>query len=163
MVSEERVALPPISMDILYGKGQDIRGVKTGVLAAGLWKNSWDVDSFDRSYYQLGEEGKLEESHVYRFDEMSNRIQFSAALILKQFQDSGFVRTTSLLNRDSSLTARWYEGFNRDVATDIRVLRTGWVERSLFFQQIAGQQQWGKWSLDALCILSGKSRRARSS
>ena len=155
---EERVALPPVGIDILYGKGWNIRGVKTGVLAAGLWKNSWDVDSYDRSYYLLGEEGRLEESHVYRFDEMTNQIQFSAALILEAIWDGGFVRTTSLLNRDSSLRARWYEGFNRDVATEIRVLRTGWVERSLFFQQLAGQQEFGKWTLDVRYAFSQANR-----
>ena len=156
---EERMALPPIGLDIFAGRGWDVGGVSLGVLAAGLWKNDWDLDSFDRSYYLLGEEGALEESHVYNFEEMSNNIRLSGALITEASWDGGSVSSTTLLNRSSDLRTRWYEGFNRDVATDIKVLRTGWTERMLFFQQFRGLHSWNKWNLDWRYAYSQASRQ----
>lgn len=146
---EEKMALPPMGIDVLGGRGWKKGGIEYGFLAAGLWKNDWDVDSFDRNYYLLGEDSQLEQSHVYHFDDMSNNIRLSGAVISSVLWGSGSVQTTTLFNRSSSLRARWYEGFNRDVATDIRVMRTGWTERTLFFQQLKGEQSYDDWKLSA--------------
>ena len=144
---QERMALPPIGLDFLLGKGWKKGTLEYGFLAAGLWKNDWDLDSFDRNYYLLGEESRLEKSHAYRFDDMSNNIRLSGALISQLRWNDISLQSTTMFNRSSNLRARWYEGFNRDVATDIRVMRTGWTERTLWFQQFKGERTWNNWTL----------------
>ena len=137
-------ALPDTNFTIAWGRVWSHRGVKFGAFAAGLWKNSWEQNEFDRKYFIVGQEGSLEQSHQYHFSELKNGIRLSGALTLTAEWDGNEITTVTLLNRSSDLSTRTYSGLNRDVDAEIEVTRTGWKERQLFFEQIRGKHAIGE-------------------
>lgn len=137
-------ALPPMGVNISWGDRFSFENGTLGVLSGALWNNGWDYENFNRNYFLVGQNSTLEKSHTYNFDQLSHDIRLSGVLITQFEHDRGDeLYAATLLNRSSSATTRTYEGYNRDVATDIRVTRIGWQERALFFQQLRGEHPLG--------------------
>lgn len=137
--------LPPnFGLSISAGTGFEIAGRPVGVLAGISYKNGWDRNVFDRSYYIVGEEGTLEKSHTYTFDEVENSVGLGGIFGLGfEPADGHEIKSTTLLVRSTDHGGRVYEGFNRDVASDIRISRLRWVERMLFMEQLLGTHPLG--------------------
>ena len=137
-------ALPPIGVNLSWGDRFILNNGTLGVLSGVLWNNSWDYENFDRNYFLVGENSSLEKSHTYNFDQLSHDIRVSGVLITQLEHNRGDeLYSATLINRSSTASTRTYDGYNRDVATDIRVTRVGWQERSLFFQQLRGNHPLG--------------------
>ena len=144
---------------VILGNGWELGEVRFGALTAGIWDNSWSLNQFKRNYFLLGENNNLEPSHQYRFDELENKTRMSGAFIGTLELWNQEIHYVALLNRLSSLTSRTYEGYNRDVGTDIRVTRVGWKEQSLLYQQWRGVHALGSmWELEWRYALSVAAR-----
>ncbi|MEC7987456.1 MAG: TonB-dependent receptor [Myxococcota bacterium] len=149
---------PDFGVNFSWGRGWRKGDVQYGLMASGLWKNSWNINEFDRKYFIVGSENELELSHVYRFNSLQNGVRLSGALAGVLEWGNTKIQTTTLLNRSSDFTTRIYEGLNRDVGADIRVTRVGWKERQLFFHQFRGEHLMGAFQLDWRYALSNASR-----
>ena len=133
-----------MGVNISWGDRFSFENGTLGVLSGALWNNGWDYENFNRNYFLVGQNSTLEKSHTYNFDELSHDIRLSGVLITQFEHDRGDeLYSATLLNRSSSATTRTYEGYNRDVATDIRVTRIVRQERALFFQQLRGEHPLG--------------------
>ena len=119
----QQTVSPNWGVTIGGGNGWDIGKNRFGVLSAVLLKNGWDLNEYDKNYYLIGQGSQLEKSHTYRFEELSHESRLSGALMTTFEGEFHTIKTATLLNRHSSLDTRTYAGYNRDVATDIKVTR----------------------------------------
>ena len=161
----EGTALPKIGVSMVTGKSWERGESRFGALASGLWGQDWDASEYVKNYYLVGLGDEMELAHAYDFTELERDIRLAGALSLGfAYGDAHDISSTTLINRSSTATSRIYQGFNRDVATDIRVTRIRWVERMLFYNQLRGSHEFeglGGLTLDwrgGLC--AGQSPRA---
>ena len=142
---------------------------RAGWLAAAGYTSDWDGGPRDVRIYTVGSGGRMEPAHQYRFDDLEMRVTLSG--ILSGGLDVGDdhkLRLTSLLNRVTTDEARLYEGYNRDVTTDIRVSRLQWVEQMLSTNQLRGDHRLGdavdlawRYTLSAATRIEPDRRQAR--
>ncbi len=142
---------------------------RAGWLAAAGYSSDWDGGPRDVRIYTVGSGGRMEPAHQYRFDDLEMRVTLSGiASGGLDFGDDHKLRLTSLLNRVTTDEARLYEGYNRDVTTDIRVSRLQWVEQMLSTNQLRGDHRlapdlelgW-RYTLSAATRLEPDRRQAR--
>ncbi len=141
----ERGVVPPnFGVSGTVGDAVTLAGRKAGYLLSLTYDNDWAQRSSEATIFTVGTGGKLEPAHRYRFDELTHTYTLagalSAALELAPGHD---LRLTTLVDRISDDSPRIYEGFNRDVATDIRVTRLQWIERMLVSSQLSGRHRLG--------------------
>ncbi|MAW51855.1 MAG: hypothetical protein CME01_03425 [Geminicoccus sp.] len=138
----EGTALPKIGVSMVTGKSWERGESRFGALASGLWGQDWDASEYVKNYYLVGLGDEMELAHAYDFTELERDIRLAGALSLGfAYGDAHDISSTTLINRSSTATSRIYQGFNRDVATDIRVSRIRWVERMLFYNQLRGSHE----------------------
>jgi hypothetical protein len=154
---DERTLPPGFGLNAAIGNGFEQDGVEGGVLGAFTFGNDWQRLSFDRTYYVPADEG-LRPQHRYRFDQATNEVSFGGFLAGGLDFGKTSIRYTGMLSRSTDDTARIYEGYNDDVGEDIRITRTRWVERQLFWNQVKGHHALGKVDLDWHGIYAGASR-----
>lgn len=116
---------------------------RLGVFGSLGYGSAWSLGDELERYFTVGQNGTLELSHVYHFDELDHRVTLSALLVTGLDDPHHTVRLTSLMNRISSDDARIYEGNNRDVGAPIRVTRLQWVEQMLLTNQLRGTHHLG--------------------
>ncbi len=153
----QRTLPPGFGLSAAIGNGFDQDAVKGGVLGAFTFGNDWQRVSFDRTYYTPTDEG-LRPQHRYRFDQATNEVSFGGFLTGGLDFGKTKIRYTGMLSRSTDDTARIYEGYNDDVGQDIRITRTRWVERQLFWNQVKGEHDLGKVELEWHGIYAGASR-----
>ncbi|MBN2804025.1 MAG: TonB-dependent receptor [Deltaproteobacteria bacterium] len=130
---------PGFGASVSIGNTFKLRKIKLGVLASGMYDNDWESLEQEYTVYNMGANG-MEPFHSYSFENTTNTVKTAAFLALGlEFSKNHKIRSTTMINRISDNMTRWYEGHNRDVDTDIRVLRIRWVERQLFSQQLLGE------------------------
>lgn len=134
-----RTIPPDFGFSLTVGDSYEVGQTPFGFLTAISFDNGWDQSKIRRNYFLVGEDGNLEASHRYEFEGLENNVQLGAMLdfstTLARHHD---LKTTTLLIRTTDDEARVYQGFNRDVGSDIRVTRLRWVERMLIVQQLSG-------------------------
>ena len=82
--------------------------------------------------------------HYYDFKTLSNGVQLGTLFGFGASPAEGHkIESQTLVLRSTDNEARIYEGFNRDVDSDIRVTRLRWIERMLLFEQLRGEHQFG--------------------
>lgn len=135
-----RGAVPPdFGVSGTLGSSFEIGSATAGYLVALTYDNDWQQYRIRRNYFTVGEGGALESAHSYDFEELTNTVTLAGIVNLGvDFSEESNIRFTSFLNRISDSEARIYEGANRDVATDIRVTRIRWIERTLWANQLYG-------------------------
>ncbi|MCB9676893.1 MAG: TonB-dependent receptor [Alphaproteobacteria bacterium] len=154
-----RKALPPgLGLSASLGNGVERDGVSAGFLGAFTFGNDWKQRDFQRTYYTPDGDGGLRPQHRYAFDEAVNEVSFGGFLTGGLKVGTSELTYTGMLSRSSDDTARIYEGYNDDVGADIRVTRTRWVERQLFWNQVRGKHGLGKLQLDWHAIYAGANR-----
>lgn len=138
--TERSVTPPNLGISGAFGDRFRVDQMVVGFLAALSFDHDWATIKRKRDYMVLGKDNALEVAHSYDFESTEHNIGvggiFSLGVAILPDHE---LRFTGLLNRATTDEARVYEGFNRDVATDIRVSRLSWVERQLLSQQIAGR------------------------
>ena len=131
---------PNLGFSGTVGTGGTLLGRKAGFLTSVTYDNDWLALQREMEIFVVGGGGKLEPAHSYHFDELKNTVTLagilSAGIDLTPRQK---LRLTTLVDRITDNEARQYEGFNRDVGTNIRVSRLRWVERMLLASQLRGE------------------------
>ena len=151
-------ALPPgLSVNASLGNGFERDDVQGGLLAAVTFGNEWRTQRFDRTYYVPDEQG-LRPQHRYAFDQSTNEVNLGAFLTGTLTFGGTELAYTGMISRSSDDSARVYQGYNDDVGQDIRVTRTRWVERQLFWNQLAGTHALGKFTLGWHALYAGAGR-----
>jgi outer membrane receptor protein involved in Fe transport len=135
-----RTTVPPdFGFSLTVGDTYAIADAPIGFLTSISYDSGWDLENIHRNYYLVSNDGNLELSHSYDFESLSNNIQLGVILdVSTTLAQNHDLKLTSLLIRTTDDEARIYSGFNRDVATSIRVTRLRWIERMLFVQQVTG-------------------------
>ncbi|MEZ4323027.1 MAG: TonB-dependent receptor [Myxococcota bacterium] len=155
---DRRVLPPGLGVNASIGNGFDRDGVSGGFLAAFTFGNDWKRQTFDRTYYTPAGDGSLRPQHRYAFDQSTNEVAFGGFLTGSVHFGKTDLTYTGMLSRSSDDSARIYEGYNDDVGADIRVTRTRWVERQLFWNQVKGAHDLGTLALDWHGIYAGATR-----
>lgn len=120
-------------MDTPYG------ALQVGALGAFQFGNQWRGRDFSRDYFLLGDGGDLEVGHSYDFSTTANQVDVGGMTnVGVELGKNHRVQWTQVLGRMSENEARTYQGFNRDVGSDIRVDRLRFVERTLLAEQLTG-------------------------
>jgi outer membrane receptor protein involved in Fe transport len=133
-----------LGASLAAGRGWEVGGGRLGALGALTFSNGWEMSEFTRSYYLLGGGGELELSHEYDFLSVENQIRAGAiAVLVAELGPDHTINATSVVNRSTDYESRIYEGYNRDLGSDIRVTRNRWVERQLWFNQLEGSHRLG--------------------
>jgi outer membrane receptor protein involved in Fe transport len=139
---------PNLGVSGSIGDSFELLGHKAGYLAALSYDNDWSLRKRKLIFYVLGEGDSLEEAHRYDVERLENKITLAGILTFgMDIGERHKLRATSLFDRITDDEARLYEGFNRDVGTNIRVSRIRWVERMLNLHQLRGAHEL-KTSLD---------------
>jgi len=135
-----RALVPPgLTLAAQVGDGYDTGSGRAGWFAALTYGSDWAGGQRDVRIYTVGADGSLEPAHRYRFDDLEMRVALSGIVSGGlDLGDDHTLRLTSLVNRVTTDEARVYEGFNRDVATEIRVTRLQWIEQMLLTNQLRG-------------------------
>lgn len=133
-------AIPPdFGIEVSAGTRVPIQEYGLGVIGSVGFDNGWSRTDFERTYHLVGQGNELEVSHRYQFDEVKNDISIGGIFGLSfEFPNEDNIRATTILIRSTENGSRVYEGFNRDVGSDIRVSRLRWEERQLLIQQLEG-------------------------
>ena len=151
-----RTLPPDLGLSVTAGGSVHPGALKLGALAALSYNNTWDSSRYTRSFYNLGAEG-VTPNQSYQFDEVEHTIRLGAMLALTAEVGETRLHSTTALNRSTDDGARSYEGEYWD-GGEIRVQRTRWVERQLFFQQLNGEHPLGALTLDWRYALSLANR-----
>lgn len=132
--------LPPgFGVDVALGRGWQLgEEVRVGGLVASTFGNDWSRQTFTRQYRNLGEGGLLTDSHRYDFDVTELEVDWGNIANLGVELGSHTIENTAMLIRSSENLARQYQGFNADLGDDLRIVRTRWLERQLFYNQTSG-------------------------
>ncbi len=138
-----RQRVPPgLNLFAHLGDGGETTFGRAGWLAAAGYTSDWDGGTRDVRIQTVGAGGVMEPAHRYVFDELEMRVTLSGIVSGGvDFGDDHRLRLSSLLNRISTDEARLYEGYNRDVQTEIRVSRLQWVEQMLSTNQLRGEHR----------------------
>ena len=133
-------SLPPgFGLDLALGKGWDLgEEVRVGGLVASTFGNDWSRQTFTRQYHNLGEGGALTDSHRYDFDVTQLEVDWGNIANVGVELGQHSVENTTMLIRSSENLAREYAGLNTDLGGDLRIVRTRWLERQLFYNQTSG-------------------------
>lgn len=151
--ADPRLLPPNFGINFSIGDSFSLLGGRAGYYFSTTFSNGWNAVRPKLSIYTLGGEG-LEKSSEYEFQTVSNDIRLGAMLVLGvNFGKNHKLRLTSLLARITDNETRIYEGYNRDVDTDIRATRLRWVEQMLFTQQVR--------SVNQFSVLAGLSLESR--
>lgn len=140
--SDPAVVPPDLGLKGTFGWGSG-EGDRAGGFLLGLnYKQGWNLDTFDRSYFLVGEANELERSHTYRFSGLQRTVKLGGILTGGvQLMPGQRIDATLLVTRKSDDEARRYSGHNRDVGQDIRVDRLRYVERMLITGQLRGHHR----------------------
>lgn len=136
--------LPPATgLSLTAGGSVSPGGARLGALAALTYNNTWERNEYSRTFFNLSE-GGVTPNQRYDFDEVEHTVRLGAMLALSAELPGGHaLNSTTALNRSTDDVSRAYEGEYWD-GGEIRVIRTRWVERQLFFQQLTGEHPLGE-------------------
>jgi hypothetical protein len=137
--------LPPnLGVDVSGGwvrsLGQDRR---VGFVAGVDYGQSWQLIESNTKVLVASENG-LETGSEWDFVEVNRGVSLGALAGAGLEWDNHELRVTSFLSRDTSSQAAVGEGFYRSEAGIFRFNQLGWVERQLWFNQVAGTHQVGQ-------------------
>ncbi len=139
------IAPPDLGLSVTVGDSYEIAEQPIGFLFSVLYDSGWEIDKSKKTYFNIGGDGELERQHQYRFESMTRNVSLGTMLdVSTELFRHHELKSTTILIRTTDDEARVYEGFNRDVATDIKVTRLRWVERMLLFQQVSGSHLFKK-------------------
>lgn len=160
--------LPGLSLSGELGDRYEVEDWTLGYLTALSYGNSSQTLNYERNYLLVGSQGALERSHSYQFMQTEMNVDAGGVIALEaKWKDLHEMRATTFLGRITDDSTRLYEGYNRDVDTNIRVSRLRFVERTLLAEQLQGSHLfadvWGS-KLDwrytyALALRSEPDRR----
>ena len=126
--------IPDLGLSATVGDCYKIGATPIGFLLSASYDQNWDLSKVKRNYYIVGNEGELELQHSYDFESLNRNVSLGGILDLStEIAEHHKLKSTTILIRTTDDEARIYEGFNRDVSTDIRVTRLRWIERMLLF------------------------------
>jgi outer membrane receptor protein involved in Fe transport len=155
----EQTLLPNGGLNAVVGDGISIFGGRAGYFAGAMYDHGWDLDQSRQAFYTLGSGDTLEESHAYDFETLTRTVRMGGLLDLQFAPSSDHeIGLTTLLNRNTDDETRIYEGYNRDVDSDIRVSRVRFVERQLLLEQAHGAHDFGVFAVDWRAALSRGTR-----
>lgn len=132
---------PNMGAGAVMGGSMDLLGGRGGFLLSLDYGNDWQQKVEKVRYYTVGAEGALEQTNAYDLEELTREITLSAFGTMGLEWDHHWITFNSMLARISDHKARVYEGYNRDLAGDLRIRRTTWVERMLTTQQLLGHHE----------------------
>ncbi len=138
--SAQRMVLPPdMGMNVAVGDRFTMGPVVFGFMGAASFDHGFQTVHRQRQYLVLGQAGRQEVGHDYRFETTEHTIGAGSVITLgASFFRDHEVRLTQVINRNTTDETRQYQGLNRDLGSDIRVTRLMWVERTLMAHQVAG-------------------------
>lgn len=139
--------LPGLSLASELGDRFEWNDWTLGYLAALSYGNASQTLAYQRNYMLVGSGGALEKSHSYNFTQTEMNVDAGGVLALEaKWKDLHSLRATTFLGRITDDSTRTYQGYNRDVDTQIRVNRLRFVERTLLAEQLHGTHQVPAWS-----------------
>lgn len=140
---QERTLPPNTGLSLTAGGRVQPGALRLGALGAFTYNNTWDHNTYTRTFFNLSEDG-VSPNQQYVFDEVERAVRLGGMLALSAEWGQGqALHSTTAVNRSTDDTARVYEGEYWDGGT-LRVARTRWVERQLFFQQLGGLHPLGE-------------------
>lgn len=111
-----------------------------GAMLSLSWGDAWQRRLRDVKIQTVGEGGSLETAHRYAFEAATRNVDAALLGVVELRKgEQHALRSLTMVSRLSEDEARRFEGFNRDVATEIRVDRTRWIEQMLVVQQLHGE------------------------
>ena len=136
---KETWVLPGLTFSGELGDRYEVEDWTLGYLTALSYGNANQTLNYERNYFLVGNKGALERSHSYEFLQTETNVDAGGVLALEaKWKDQHEMRATTFLGRITDNSTRLYEGYNRDVDSNIRVSRLRFVERTLLAEQLQG-------------------------
>jgi TonB-dependent receptor len=119
---------------LLYGN----RWNKLGVVASYSYDNQNNFRTEEQNYFRVAE-GEIEPRSEYDFDVDQNTVkQAAVGNIVYRFTPNHRLQWDNFWTHNSNNETRTFEGFNEDIATDIRNTRLRWIEEDVLSSKGSG-------------------------
>lgn len=139
--TQMKKAPPNLGMSATLGDGFKIFGKQGGYMLAFTHGNAWTRTDRLMNIFTMGTTG-LELAHRYQFEGSNRNIPMGGLVALGWQPRKGHkLSLNSLLVRISDDEIMRYSGRNRDVATDIRITRYRFLERTVLSENLRGEHR----------------------